>query len=93
MKPYIVDFTGVKTYWQLYEAVMKGLDLPEWFGKNADALWDVLTGYIEYPATIYLYGVNKFPKDLVSEREEIIKMFREASNYCNKIIYEVKVMS
>ena len=54
MKEYTIDFTAVKTVWYFYEAIKKGLELPDWFGKNLDALWDMLTGYIEYPAIIYI---------------------------------------
>lgn len=93
MKSYTVDFTGVKTYWQFYEALMKGLGLPEWFGKNADALWDMLTGYIEYPATICLYGVNKLPQDLITVRDLVIETFQEASVYYDDERFEIKIMS
>ena len=35
------------------------MNLPDWFGKNADALWDMLTGYIETPCEIIFIGFNK----------------------------------
>lgn len=42
MKQYLIDFTGVKTMWFFHEALQKGLDLPDYYGKNLDALWDWL---------------------------------------------------
>ena len=35
------------------------MNLPDWFGKNPDALWDMLTGHIETPCEITLVGFNR----------------------------------
>ena len=53
----------------------------------------MLTGYIEYPGTIYPYGVNKLPKDLISEGELIIKVFKRASDYYDGERFKIKIMS
>ena len=44
MKTYhfTVDFTGVKDYDGIYPAIKKGLELPDYWGENLDALWDGL---------------------------------------------------
>ena len=34
MKTYFVNFTGVKTYWDFYEALIKGLEFPTGAGKT-----------------------------------------------------------
>ena len=44
---------------EFYDLIQKKMNLPDWFGKNADALWDMLTGYIETPCEITLVGFNK----------------------------------
>ncbi len=44
---------------EFYTLIQKRMELPDWFGKNADALWDMLTGYIETPCEITLIGFNK----------------------------------
>ena len=44
---------------EFYDLIQKKMSLPDWFGKNADALWDMLTGYIETPCEITLVGFNK----------------------------------
>ena len=41
--------------------------LPDWFGKNPPALWDMLTGYIETPCEITLVGFNKEETDYNKE--------------------------
>lgn len=44
---------------EFYDIIQKKMNLPDWFGKNADALWEMLTGYIETPCEITLVGFNK----------------------------------
>lgn len=77
MKTYTVDFTGVRSYWAFYEALIKGLELPDWCGHNAAAIWDMLTAYIDYPATIYLRGTNMLPEDLNGVMNIIKEIFQK----------------
>ena len=77
MKTYFVDFTGVKTYWDFYEALREGLELPNWFGKNTDALWDMLTGYMEDPAIIRIQGLDRLPKSLSVQVERFKEVIAE----------------
>ena len=44
---------------EFYDIIQKKMNLPDWFGKNPDALWDMLTGHIETPCEITLIGFNK----------------------------------
>ena len=80
MKQFTIDFANVKTYFNFYEAIIAGLQLPDWCGKNPDAIWDMLTGYIEYPATIRLHGTALLLKDLESEMNMFADMFKEISD-------------
>ena len=61
MKRYEIDLGAVKTYWDFYKALQKGLELPAWCGMNMDAIWDMLTGYYEYPAQIMVTGGGGAP--------------------------------
>ena len=77
MKTYFVNFTGVKTYWDFYEALIKGLEFPDWCGKNTDAIWDLLTGYAEEPAIIRIQGMNRLPKSLSVQVERFKEIIAE----------------
>ena len=44
---------------EFYDIIQKKMNLPDWFGKNPPALWDMLTGYIETPCEITLIGFDK----------------------------------
>ncbi len=45
MKKITIDFKKLDTKENFYEYISEQLDCPDWFGRNADALHDVLTDY------------------------------------------------
>ena len=48
---------------QFYDVIQRKMELPDWFGKNPPALWDMLTGHIETPCEITLVGFNRKETD------------------------------
>lgn len=85
MKQYTVDFREVKTYQELYECIIRGMEFPDWCGDSPDAVWDLLTGHAEYPAKITIYGIRKLPKELENEAELNLKVFRRATEWFAKL--------
>ena len=63
-----IDFTGVKTWRQIEDIISEALDFPEWYGRNLDALWDLLIREIA-PHEICLTGTNSIPKNLFEYME------------------------
>lgn len=59
MQVYTFDRSEFNWAEEYYDLIQKKMGLPEWFGKNADALWDMLTGFIATPCEIVLSGFNK----------------------------------
>ena len=92
MEQYTVNFSGVKTMWDFYEALIKGLEFPEWCGKTPDAIWDLLTERVGHPAIMYVYGLKQLPKDLQDEGELISKIFKRTSNYYREGTFIIKYM-
>ena len=43
MREIILDCSNITDKGQLHEALQEALQLPEWYGKNLDALFDCLT--------------------------------------------------
>ena len=37
-----IDLTGCQSYLELHERIRVALELPEWYGKNWSAFWDLL---------------------------------------------------
>jgi len=72
MKKY--EFNRNEFNWaeEYYDLIQTKMELPDWFGKNADALWDMLTGYIETPCEIILIGFNKKENDFNKNIIELI---------------------
>ncbi len=58
---YQLDLTGVKDRQQLHAALSEALDMPDWYGENLDALYDILTSI---RARIDIYGWEDTKKAL-----------------------------
>jgi ribonuclease inhibitor len=52
----VLDMTDVHNAAQFHEQLSKVLELPEWYGHNLDALWDVLEGWIALPLKLKITG-------------------------------------
>lgn len=60
MKEYTIDCTGLDTPRQLHEAISQEMGFPEWYGKNLDALHDMLTA-IHEDTTLTLLHFDALP--------------------------------
>lgn len=92
MKTYEFDRNDFIFAEEFYNVFQQKLKLPSWFGKNADALWDVLTGYIEFPVKFRLINFNKkenqYNKMVI---DKIMNCFLDAQNqFPSQIIVEIK---
>jgi len=81
MEEHYIDFAGVKRFDDFYKVLIRGLDFPEWCGKNTDAIWDLVTGGMNAPATLYIKGVEQLPEDLKSEWKDVLRIFNEAKEW------------
>lgn len=92
MKKYTFNRNEFEWAEEFYEIIKQRMDLPEWFGKNPDALWDMLTGHIETPCEITMIGFNRKENEYnKNELNLIYKVFDRAEKiYPNefKIIYK-----
>nr|WP_308809022.1 barstar family protein [Providencia sp. PROV024] len=46
------DFRHINTFDDFYHQFVQQFSLPDWFGYNLDALWDMVSAGIELPVTI-----------------------------------------
>ena len=81
MKKITIDFSLCKHPLDLHKELKEKLNFPEWSGNNLDALWDMLTGFIETPIDITLIfksetSASQNVKDIVLQIAEI---FEEAT--------------
>lgn len=73
-----IDLSDCKNRFDLHNTIMKALEIPDFYGKNLDALWDCLTGIIETPVHITIKGLDKLPKELSEYKGKLLETFLDA---------------
>lgn len=81
MKTVVIDFSKCKYPLDLHNEIKEKLEMPEWYGNNSDALWDMLTGFIETPIsiTVIFKPETKSAENLKESVLKIIEAFKEAA--------------
>lgn len=64
MTTFTIDLTTVHSYYGLHEHLKEVFSLPDWYGRNMDALWDLLHCSFDEPTTIEVKGIDGVRKDL-----------------------------
>ena len=77
MKTIRVDFSKCENSEQMHEQLRRALNLPEYYGGNLDALWDVLTG-LPYKGKHFIITLPDAESDIASYADSICDIFREA---------------
>lgn len=92
MKNFIVDFKFIDRAngENIYTPIARGLEFPDWFGENLDALWDMLTGWLELPCRIVFLSADKLRKDEREYFARMLKLLDEAKREEYDITYEVR---
>lgn len=58
MKEVYIDFTEIGDYEDFYTQLKEKLTLPDYFGDNLDALYDVISGELEMPLHIEFVNMS-----------------------------------
>ena len=72
----IIDGSKITSEEDFHDVIAKGLALPNWYGRNLDALWDVLTGMVGRPLKVIWLNSRQSKKTL-PRYEQILSLFRE----------------
>ena len=92
VKQRVLNFTQCKYLSEVHRTIQQELELPEWYGRNLDALWDSLTGIMYLPAEItIIYNPNHKDKALAAEIDKIIEVFKDAEIEYPEIVVHVQV--
>ncbi|MEC2182134.1 barstar family protein [Bacillus spizizenii] len=78
MKKIIINGKDFENKEVLHEALKDKLDFPDYYGKNLDALWDCLTGWIELPLTLVWRNFEFSKKFLDSYADNTLEVLQEA---------------
>ena len=93
MKNIVIDFSKCKYPMDLHNQLSEKLELPEWYGNNLDALWDMLTGFIETPIsiTVIFKPDTKASENLKENVLNIIETFKEAAQEDDEIKFSYEL--
>jgi ribonuclease inhibitor len=69
------DMKNIKDF-HLY--LKETLGFPEYYGMNLDALWDMLTGWVDLPLTIEWKNFESSENNLGEDAFRILDVFKEA---------------
>lgn len=93
METIVIDFSECKYPLDLHNEIREKLELPEWYGNNLDALWDMLIGFIETPITITVIfkPETKAAENLKENVLKIIETFKEAAEEDEEIKFDCEL--
>lgn len=80
---YTVDFKNVHQYEEIHRTLKDGLDFPNYYGENLDALWDCLTDFIDNDDVIILRNYQFVETANKEYAEDILRVFKRAKHYAN----------
>ena len=91
VKQRVLNFTQCKYLSEVHRAIQQELELPEWYGRNLDALWDSLVGIMYTPADItIIYNPNCKDKAFADEIDKMIEIFQRAEEEYGEIVVHVQ---
>lgn len=74
----------------LFDQLSKRLSLPAHFGRNLDALWDVLSTDVEGPFKIVWKRSNDSKKSMGRDFDRVVKLFKELEEERNDFKLEIE---
>ncbi len=77
LKKCILNGKDIRSLDDLYDQLSSRLSFPEHFGRNLDALWDVLSADIEGPFEIEWKNANDSRKTMGKNFERAVKVLQE----------------
>ena len=84
----ILDCKKIKSITKFYDEISKRFDTPDYFGRNLDALYDILCEMSEIK--IVLRNTGKLKKNLNEYADSIITVFKDAAVENKKLILEIE---
>ncbi|WP_313413350.1 barstar family protein [Sedimentibacter sp.] len=77
MKYITLDFSGIKTMYDLHTYLKKAFHLPDYYGYNLDALWDCLHCSFAEPTIIVLRHMSVLPEEINEAVEVMNELFND----------------
>lgn len=81
--PYIIDFSNMRTHWEIHQRIKEGLDFPDYYGCNWSAFWDCLTDMIGEKIHIQIVGIDELRNGYGDTAEKLLEILQEFKHYCD----------
>lgn len=79
MRNVVVEGSAIESQEQLHDFLQEALELPDYYGRNLDALWDCLAGHVELPLTVTWLDYEASEKRLGEYGRQLMELFQEAA--------------
>ena len=76
-KHYTLNGQGIRSLDDFYDELSRQLSLPAYFGRNLDALWDVLSTDVEGPIEIFWRNADASKQAMGEDFEKVLKVLKE----------------
>ncbi|MBQ6998657.1 MAG: barstar family protein [Clostridia bacterium] len=89
--PIILDFSEIKTGYELHKQLKEKFGLPDYYGENWDALWDCLR-YLWWDGEnihVKIYAFSELNEEWREYCEVMIKIFERVHRQTPNFTYEV----
>ncbi|UPT55881.1 barstar family protein [Dickeya zeae] len=80
----VLDGLLIESEDDFHDLIAKELNLPIWYGRNLDALWDALTGMVERPVSLVWLN-SEISRVRLSRYEKIIGLFKDVAEMDNAL--------
>jgi ribonuclease inhibitor len=81
-KEIYLDAQVLKTEAEFHEHIAKILELPSYYGRTLDDLWDFLTNYIDKDIKIYIQGYSNLQTIMGSRKTALDDIFTRLETTC-----------
>ena len=89
---YTVDFKNVHQYEEIHKALKYGLDFPNYYGENLDALWDCLTETVGNSVMIILKDYQDVEAADKEYASQILEVFKDAKEFADKLYKGTRII-
>lgn len=87
--PIVIDFSECKTWEGLHTLLKDKFGLPEFYGMNWDALWDLLQRSFKEYVEVHLYGIDKLRENLEECADEMLDVFNDVHEDTPNVVFKI----
>lgn len=90
MKTVVIDGKDIHGKEQLHDVLQTSLELGQTYGRNLDALWDCLTGFVPMPLTIQWINFDATRNLLGEYADQLLDLMHEAEEELGGFTLELR---